>query len=253
MENKKEERKYFGINACRAICKFRPEEVKKIYIDRKEREQFSNFFEWSRQRGVECKEVGEIDLEKLTKSTHHQGICVLAPEKGFFPVNKMLDHLERNPAAETILYLDGVENPHNLGAILRTAAHFGIRFIFGGREMPRLSPSACRTSEGASEMVQIVATDDSVHYLKKLEQMGFQIVLADVKKSKSLHQFRFQPKTVIVLGSEVKGISPALQELTEERVRIPGTGAVQSLNVSVSAAILLNEFQRQVAAAKKGP
>jgi TrmH RNA methyltransferase len=129
-----------------------------------------------------------------------------------------------------------------LGSILRTAAHFGVPYVLG--ENLSLNPSACRIAQGGAELVRLVSLKRPEETLRKLEKKGFALVATSAHKGAPLHRFRFSPKTILAIGSESTGLkSPFLKRL--EGVHIPGTGAVESLNVSVATALCIGAYRSQ--------
>jgi TrmH RNA methyltransferase len=139
-----------------------------------------------------------------------------------------------------------VQNPHNLGSILRTAAHFGAAAIVGrAGELPPLSPAAVRVAEGAAEFVPVCDLADPVADLKRLAKSGFRIVATSSHRGKPLSAANLGGRVVIVLGSEGEGVSRAIETAAAECVQIPGTGAVESLNVGVACGVALAEAWRQ--------
>lgn len=241
-----DERRYYGWFACKSILKFRPKEVLRVYVDKNLGDEAEPVRKACAEYSIEFRKVLENDLERLTKTTHHQGICVVAKEKEFLTADEFLSAVRQGEEIQTIIYLDGVENPHNIGAILRTAAHFGIRYILGPGNMPRMSPAACRTSEGAADLVTMVPLGQPSPIFAELCRIGFQVVSTETRRSQSIYRHKFSKKTVLIMGSEVHGVSPEISRLAQHRVNIPGTGWVQSLNVTVSTAISLSEIQRQM-------
>ena len=241
----KDERKYYGTNACYALSKQRPNDIKAVYVDRNEERTYFQIMQRSREKSIPVKVVAEADLERLTKSTHHQGICIVAKEKPQLDFARVFPVMAKS--SEVIIFLDGVENPHNVGAILRTASHFGIRYILGNESLPRFSPSACRTSEGGAEFVELVRCGNPVAALQDLKKSGFRVLASSSSSSaKSLQKYMFPAKSVLIFGSEVYGISEPIQLLADDSICISGSGAVQSMNVSVVVAIFLHEVTRQL-------
>ena len=142
--------------------------------------------------------------------------------------------------------LDGVGNPHNLGAILRSAAHFGV----GALLLPKdsglaLSGAAARVAEGGAEDVPIVRRGRSDNALDQLRSAGFVIAATVVRGGASLHQAKLPARLVFVLGAEQHGVDPALAMASLMQLEIPGRGAVESLNVASAASVLMSEWLRQ--------
>ncbi|MGE3262264.1 MAG: TrmH family RNA methyltransferase [Bacteriovoracia bacterium] len=241
----KDELRFCGKNACVAIWKNRPRDIIRVYVERARTEEYAEMLTAMAKEQRAYQLVDASDLERLTDSVHHQGVCIVAAakrtmqEKDFFR--------EIMGGRSLLLYLDGVGNPHNLGAILRSAAHFGIRHVALPKEsFSRLSPAANRTSEGAAEFVSLVEVEDAETFFDRLHQRDFISYTFDAKESNpSIYDTRLPEKAVFVFGNEVDGVSGLVRATVERSLRIPGTGNVESLNVSVAAALAMAEFNRQ--------
>ena len=201
-----------------------------------------------RSRGYQV--VGADSLERLTKSVHHEGVAILAKQAGRWDLAALLAAIAA-PGRDPLLYLDGVQNPHNLGSILRTAAHFGVGAIVGrDGDLPPLSPAAVRVAEGAAEHVPVCDLADPEADLGRLKKAGYRIVVTSSHAGEPLFSARLAGRVVLVLGSEGEGVSKPIDAMADLRVRIPGTGAVESLNVSVACGVVLAEVWRQGAASR---
>lgn len=187
------------------------------------------------------------DLQKVTGSEHHQGIALVAKRRAI----REFAELRPEELDGCFLYLDGIENPHNFGAILRSVGFFTISGVIGRRtQLPPYSGTVCRTAEGAAEMVSVFNIGE-VSELAILKKRGFRVIATSSHAKRSLYQTVMPEKTVIVLGSEGHGVSSEIAALADETVAIPGAGAVESLNVSAACAVLLGEYVRQRGEEKK--
>jgi len=239
-----DELRYLGKNACLALFAKRPDDIIRVYVLRELASEFKPLLEWCTHNRKSFHLVDEPDLERLTDSVHHQGVVVVAKARQFVSDKHFFGQL--SASRTLVLFLDGVGNPHNLGAILRTAAHFGVNFVcVPEEELSRISPAIYRTAEGAAEVVSIVRVEDSEKFLDTLSHMGFHLYAFEAPNSQSVFETRLNEKAVFVFGSEVDGISPLVRTIVETKLAIPGTGAVESLNVSVAAAIAMAEFGKQ--------
>lgn len=248
-EAARRELKYFGVAACLALWRARPHDVIRIYLEESLIPQFAEMLRWAAAKHRAYHIVSAADLERLTESIHHQGVCVLARERSPLEFNDLLGLVKERRGPQLLAYLDGVENPHNLGAIVRSCAHFGVRFILGAEgRLPRLSPSACRVAEGGAEQVGIVRLRQAARQLKQLQELGFQAVATAGGRGTPLYQHTFAPRTILIVGAEQHGVSAPIFELADRTLRIPGTGAVESLNVSVAFAVCAGEYYRQMSA-----
>lgn len=181
--------------------------------------------------------VDADEMQKVTDSTHHEGVCLLVRDAPVLRIGEWL--AQAHATTEIVLALEDVGNPHNLGAIMRTAAHFGVAAIMvSGAERLR-SGAAMRTAAGGAENVPLLEATGFVEGLKALKGAGYTIVTTSSHKGQSVFAVSWTPRVCIVMGEEQKGVSRAVQALAEEGISIPGTGAVESLNVSVATAIVV--------------
>lgn len=237
------ELKYYGIQACLFLFKYRSKDIVRVYLKKDLLPVFKPMLKWCADNKKAYHIVENMDLDRLTDSVHHEGVCVLAKERKIFSENDLLKTLDD---IKCILYLDGIENPHNLGSIIRTAAHFGVKYIIADKnKIASLSPSSYRVAKGGAELVDIVLLQDPEATLQKLKTRGFFLVGTTSHKGKSLFQFSFPEKTVLVMGSESKGISKKIFSCLQEKIQIPGTCRIESLNVSVATSICLSEYFKQ--------
>ena len=240
------ELKYYGLAACQALWERRPHDIVRVYLEEPLIPKFTALLRWAAAKRKAYHIVGGDDLERLTESIHHQGICILARERSPLEFTDLLGLLREDQGRQLLVYLDGVENPHNLGAIVRTCAHFGVRFILGAEgRLPRLSGAACRVAEGGAEQVGLVLLRHPARQLRQLQEQGFQLLATAGGRGASLYQHNFAPRSLLILGAEGEGVSGTLFELAERALRIPGSGGVESLNVSVACGVCLGEYYRQ--------
>jgi TrmH RNA methyltransferase len=240
----KAEEMFHGLRACEAIFARRPQEIVRVYVGRERQRQFAKLLAWCAKERKGYQIVADENLGRLAGSIHHEGIAILAKQIRRQDLATVLARADR-PGGAPMLYLDGVQNPHNLGSILRTAAHFGAGAILGrSGGLPALSPAAVRVAEGAAEFVPVCDLADAVGDLERLKKAGWRVVVASSLRGEPLFGVKLGPQVVVVLGSEREGVSREIDRLADLRVRIPGTGAVESLNVAVACGILLAEVAR---------
>ncbi len=235
------EQKYFGKNACLAIFDTRPEEIVRVYVTERSKHQFAPLTAFCAQNKKAFHIVEDQDVEKFSGSEHHQGVALIAKKR----TAKLLRESDVSALSGAFVYLDGVENPHNFGAILRSSGYFNVAGVMGKRgEIPTLSGTACRTAEGAAEIVSLYELED-LKTISNLKRRGFRVIATSSHAKKSLYNVKLSKNTILVLGSEGRGISQEIRDLADEEIAIPGTGAVESLNVSAACAVLLGEYTRQ--------
>ncbi len=238
------ELKYYGLHACLAIWKKRSNDIIRVYLNEANVNVFKALLKWCADNKKAYHIVPDEELQKVSESVHHEGVCILA--KNLPPISAEQFMATLTEPKICLLYLDGVQNPHNIGSILRSCAHFGVPYVLGEQgKLPALSPSACRIAKGGSELVRLVSLEDPLKTLQALKAKGFTFVSTSSHGGTSLFKSKFGPKTVIIMGSETSGVSEKLFALASNKIQIPGTGEVESLNVSVATSLCLGEYARQ--------
>jgi RNA methyltransferase, TrmH family len=241
------EQKYYGIHACLAIWEKRPYDVIRVYAHESNIKMLTKVLKGCAAQKKAYHIVSSEELNRITDSIHHEGVCILAKEPRPTSFSDLIAAI-RNGSKVCLLYLDGVQNPHNVGSILRSCAHFGINYILGDR-LPSLSASACRIAKGGAEQVRLVQLDQPLVALEQLKKLGFAVIGTSSHGGVSLYRYHFPARAILVFGSESDGMSKPLRKMIAQEVQIPGTGVVESLNVSVATALCLGEYVRQHASA----
>ena len=239
---------FHGLRACEAVFARRPEAIVRVYVAEHNRRQLQPLLDWCAKHRKGFQIVDDENLERLTGSLHHEGITILAKAVRRLDLAGLLHGIERGTIAGPLLYLDGVQNPHNLGSILRTAAHFGVGAVIGADgELPPLSAAAVRVAEGAAEHVPVVAVANPGADLTRLKKAGYELVATTSHGGDPLWAapLAAAQKLVLIMGSEGEGVSRGVFKVCDRTVQIPGTGVVESLNVSVACGIVLAEVHRQ--------
>jgi TrmH RNA methyltransferase len=240
---------FHGVHACAALFARRPEAIVRVYLEERRRRQFGALLDWCGRERRGFLVVGADNLARLTGATHHEGIAILARQVRRQTIAELLGSIEAGRVAGPLLYLDGVQNPHNLGSILRTAAHFGVAGVLGAAgDLPPLSPAAARVAEGAAEIVPVCDLSSPAADLDRLRQAGYRVVVTSSHRGEPVYTATLPRRLVLVFGGEGEGVSRTIDALADLRVRIPGTDAVESLNVAVACGIVLGEAWRRGAA-----
>ncbi len=244
-ERSSNEIKIYGVNACRALFEKRPQALIRVYLHRRQMKVFSDVLQFCSRRALAYHLTEENeDLERITQSEHHEGICFLIRRPRFVTPREYLADPERYPTG-CIVGLEGVGNPHNLGAIQRVAAHFGVTGLLTEEAAPLQTAAAIRTAEGGSEWVPIIEGGTIPLALEEFRRAGYRIVATSSHGGTSLYEVEFQPKTLFLFGHEGKGLDQHTFAAADDKIAIPGTGHVESLNVSCAAGIVLAEYTRQ--------
>jgi TrmH RNA methyltransferase len=240
------EMRVFGLNACLAVFAHRPQAIRKVYLLKSRLDLFREALAWCAQHRIGYRLVEKIDLEKLTQSEHHEGVCFEVRQSHQMGLSEFLDATKNNDQPVLTLWLEGVGNPHNFGAVLRSAAHFGVAAVLlTAKAGLSLSGAACRVAEGGAEVVPLVSLEEPRQSIMYLQQAGFKVLATRVRDGKSLYAQVLPKRLVIVFGAEDKGLSSSMLEALPEAISIPGSGLVDSLNIAASASVIMSEFFRQ--------
>jgi 23S rRNA (guanosine2251-2'-O)-methyltransferase len=242
-----EEAIVFGLHAVRTLLQQHPERAALLMLQKgREDARTAELLQLAQAAGirVEWKDAGE--LTRLASGDRHQGACVRvrpATVLGEGALDELLDGLESPPL---LLILDGVQDPHNLGACLRTADAAGVNAVIVPRDRAAgLSPTVRKVASGAAETVPLIQVVNLARTLRWLKEREIWIVGTDDEAPKSLYESDLSGPLALVLGAEGPGLRRLTKENCDALVGIPMKGVVESLNVSVAAGVVLFEATRQ--------
>ena len=240
------ELRLYGLNAVRAVFARRPQAIRKLYLLEARIPQLQPLLKWCVANRVGYRVVEDADLHKLAASSHHEGVVADVLREEPAPLTSWLRTLPEGPACA--LWLDGIGNPHNLGAILRSAAHFGAGAVLLPKHSPLLlSGAAARVAEGGAEHVPFVRLGREDNAIAQLHGAGFRLAATVVRGGVDVFATALPDRLVYVIGAEGEGMDPELAALCDLRVSIPGSGAVESLNVAAATAVLLAQWRSRAA------
>ncbi|WP_034916490.1 MULTISPECIES: tRNA/rRNA methyltransferase [Erwinia] len=237
-----EETRVYGENACQALFQSRPECIVRAWFIQSVTPRFREALKWMAANRKAYHVVEEDELEKASGTEHHGGVCFLIKKRMGMPVT---DWLARAEQKDCVLALEDIGNPHNLGGMMRSCAHFGIKGLLVDDAGQLESGAAVRTAEGGAEHVQAIGGETFAGALDEFRKAGYTIVTTSSHKGTPLAQAELPAKMVLVLGQERDGLSESIWHQGDMNVSIGGTGNVESLNVSVATGILLAEWWRQ--------
>lgn len=236
------EMKVYGRHACLKIFEKRPEDIVRAYVTKEGLFEFKNVMKYLSDKKVAYHVVEKEELDTITKATHHENIAFIVKVKKLPEIKDLLNQEGKS----LILCLEEVENPHNLGAIIRSAAHFGVTAVFYESKVPVAnSAAAMRTAEGGAETVPAIQINDWGFVFDLGKRAGFYSFATSSHKGDSLYDTGFPEKVFLFLGAEREGLSNKLLKKMDHFIQIPGTGEVESLNVSNATTAILSEWYRQ--------
>jgi 23S rRNA (guanosine2251-2'-O)-methyltransferase len=200
-----------------------------------------------RETGLRVRRESSEQLTQLAQSSAHQGVVALVHPQEFLSIEDLFEPLPAaNGAARLLLALDGVEDPQNLGALLRVADGAGVDgVLLTERRSAPLSPVAIKASAGAAEHLRIARVVNLVRALEELKRRNLWIIGLDERGASDYDQFDLTGDCVLVLGREGAGLHDLVRRTCDHLLRIPMAGGVSSLNVSAAGAVVLYEAFRQ--------
>ncbi|MBS4913812.1 MAG: 23S rRNA (guanosine(2251)-2'-O)-methyltransferase RlmB [Veillonella sp.] len=208
----------------------------------------------AKDRHVEIRKVNEQQLSKYADGVVHQGVVALVASVKFAELQDVLNEFEARQAAEgaekkaapLLVLLDGIEDPHNMGAIIRTAECCGATAVLiPKRHNAPINATVAKTSAGALEFIPLVQVGNVAQTIEDLKKQGFWVLGAHMEGQQTLYQADMTVPLVLVIGNEGKGLSRLTKEKCDYLVTIPMYGELNSLNASVATGILLYEAVRQ--------
>jgi 23S rRNA (guanosine2251-2'-O)-methyltransferase len=238
----------YGLHAVGAILAHDPGRLHALWVLETRRDaRLSHLVAAARRAGVPLHPVGRGELATLAPGARHQGV-VGAYTGETLPLGEAdLEGLLRNvEGPPLVLVLDGVQDPHNLGACLRTADGAGAHAVLAPRDRAvGLTPAARKVASGAAEALPFVQVTNLARAVRTLKDLGLRVVGAAGDAGQALYDADLTSPLALVLGAEGSGLRRLTREACDELVRIPMQGLVESLNVSVAAGVCLYEAVRQ--------
>lgn len=236
----------YGVHAIRTILERHPERVQALKLaERRDDPRVRDIEELARRHRIAVQRVDSHALKKQLGEVAHQGVAAEVTPLAPWTEDELLTALQ-SVHAPLLLALDGVQDPHNLGACLRSADACGALAVVVPRDRAaQLTPTVRKVAVGAAETTPVVAVTNLVRTLKLLKDAGLWIVGADATVLKPAREVDLKGPVVLVLGAEGAGLRHLTRENCDFLVSLPRLGAVESLNVSVAAGMLLYEVVRQ--------
>ena len=237
----------YGFHAVGVRLKTAPTSIRELYVlsNRKDA-RMRQFQERAKEAGIRFIEADAMRLANLCGGHHHQGVVAVAdPVQAQHTLDQVLEQL---PAGQTplVLVLDGVTDPHNLGACLRSADGAGAHAVVAPKDHAvGINATVSKVASGAADTVPYFMVTSLARTLRELQERGVWVVGTSDQASASLYDIDFKGAMALVLGAEGAGMRALTAKTCDQLVRIPMAGAVESLNVSVASGVCLYEAARQ--------
>jgi 23S rRNA (guanosine2251-2'-O)-methyltransferase len=198
------------------------------------------------ERGVRVDIVDRAHLDRQSVTGRHQGVIAIAAARGYVDVEDILQRAHKRNETPFLLLCDEIQDPHNLGALLRSAEATGVHgVVIPSRRAVGLTPTVAKTSAGAVEHVAVARVTNMVQTMSLLKEAGLWIVGAEMNAEQTLWEADLTGPLAVVVGSEGAGLGRLVSEHCDFMVSIPMCGRVNSLNASVAGSLILFEVLRQ--------
>jgi len=238
--------KIYGVHAVEALLRHHPKRVKQIWLaEGRSDPRVQTLIQLAAENRVAVGNAERRELDAWVDGVHQGVVADVSPSQvwGEAMLDELLDRSEGSPL---LLVLDGVTDPHNLGACLRSADAAGaLAVIVPKDKSATLTPTVRKVACGAAEVIPLVAVTNLARTLEKLKQRGLWVVGTAGEAEQSLYQQDMTGPTILIMGAEGSGMRRLTRDLCDYLVHLPMTGSVSSLNVSVATGVCLFEAQRQ--------
>lgn len=219
--------------------------INKIYTQGSTKELY-DIIKLAKSKKIIVVESDKAKLDKMCEGKNSQGIVASVTDYEYFTIDDILDEAKKRGEAPFVVILDKIEDPHNLGAIIRTCECMGVHgIIIQKRNACQVTDTVEKVSAGACSFVKIARVTNITESIKYLKENGLWIYGLDMEGSEAIYNTKFDSAIGIVVGNEGSGISRLVKENCDFMINIPMTGNINSLNASVSAAISIYEVGRQ--------
>ena len=233
-----------GRNAVMELLKS-DKDINKIYVERGEKHgSINEIIARAREAKVVLVEVEKSKLDLYAEN--HQGVIAIVPPFNYCEIEDILDVAKEREEDPFILILDGIEDPHNLGAIIRTAETAGVHgIIIPKRRTAQVNSTVAKVSAGATTYVKVARVNNIVDSIRKLKDAGLWVIGTDGDADIMYYNQDLKGPLAVIIGSEGYGMGKLVKENTDILIKIPMKGEITSLNASVSAGIVIYEAVRQ--------
>lgn len=242
-----------GFHAVQSLLKTTPSRAKSMLILKGRRDQrMQKTVAMADKEGIEIKQVSSDELNGLADDARHQGVILYVDKGKIYDERWMFEYLEMLDHTPLVLILDGVTDPHNLGACIRSADCAGVDAVIVPRDRScGLTPVVRKVASGGADTVPFVLVTNLSRTMEKLQELGIWITGAAGEAESVVTEIDFTVPTAVVMGSEDRGLRRLTRDNCDYLTRIPMVGSVSSLNVSVATGVVLFEAVRQRMAGAK--
>ncbi|MCQ8118698.1 23S rRNA (guanosine(2251)-2'-O)-methyltransferase RlmB [Methylomonas rosea] len=237
----------FGIHAVQAALDYSPQKIRRAWIDSQRQDvRLKQVIDDLIKLGINPEKTERKKLEKMADGKNHQGIVVAVELPAMRSEDQLKHDVEALTSTPFYLVLDQVQDPHNLGACLRTADAVGAHGVIVTKDNAAgITPTVCKVASGAAETVPVYQVTNLARVLRWLKEQNIWIMGAAGEAEQTVFQMKLDMPLAVVMGTEGTGMRHLTRQHCDFLVKIPMAGQVESLNVSVAAGVLLYEVFRQ--------
>ncbi len=243
----------FGLQVVTNLLQHKPHIITAMWLDgQTDNSRLNELAALAEKVGIRVQPAAAPALKKISKGGFHQGVVADIQPDNLFVQQDLNTLLADLPEQSTLLMLDGVQDPHNLGACLRSAESAGVAMVMIPKDRAAdLTPVARRAASGAAELLSICRVTNVARAIRSCQQQGFWTVGTSDSAEKMFYDGEYSGKVLLVMGSEGEGMRRLTMDSCDQLLALPMAGKVSSLNVSVATGICLFEIQRQRMALNK--
>lgn len=237
----------FGLHAVTALVDKHPERIIRLMVvDHRGDKKMEALVKQARQQGINISPASKAELDGVTHQGNHQGVAALCEKAKSYSEEDLMRMVENLDRPAFFLILDGVQDPHNLGACFRSADAAGVHAVIAPKDKAAsITPVVSKVASGAAETVPFIQVTNLARTIDQLKEAGVWVYGAAGEADATIYQTDFKGNIAIVMGSEGEGLRRLTRDKCDGLVKIPMTGTVESLNVSVAAGVMMFEVVRQ--------
>jgi len=237
----------FGLHAVSALLERHAERILELYIQAERHDKkMEAICARANKKNIPIERLSRAELDRMTEMANHQGVIAICHQTNSYLEKDLKNILQKISGPPFILILDGVQDPHNLGACIRSADAAGVHLIIAPKDKSvGITPIVSKVASGAVESIPFVQVTNLVRTMTELKEHGVWIYGATEEAEQSIYTTDFAGGVALVLGAEGIGLRRLTKENCDILVKIPMQGSVASLNVSVAAGVLMFEVVRQ--------
>lgn len=237
----------FGLHAVQALLQSQPERIYRLcMLEERHDRKIDALLQLAKKQGISVEQISRQELDRISGEANHQGVIAFCSKPRVYTEADLKTLLQKLSGPPLVLVLDGVQDPHNLGACFRSADAAGVHVIIAPKDKSAgLTPVVSKVASGAVEAVPFVQVTNLVRALETLKEQGIWIYGAAGEAEQTLYQTDLSGPAAVVMGAEGAGLRRLTREHCDVLIKIPMFGSVSSLNVSVATGVILFEAVRQ--------